>query len=182
MLVDADDLESRLVDVESVECCLVVTVIMELIEARLGGWSDKDDTWLEEVMCVSIANEMVVDADDVESRLVDVDSFEGCLVVTVIMALIEASLGGWSKKDDTWSERVMFVSLATEMVVDADDVESRLVDVESVGDSLVVNVTMELIEAILGGWSKKDDTWSEGVMCVSIANEMVVDADDVESR
>ena len=41
---------------------------------------------------------------------------------------------------------------------------------------------MELIEAILIGWSNKDDTWSEGVMCVSIANEMVVDADDVKSR
>ena len=56
---------------------------MKLVEAIPGGWSNKDVTWSEKGMFVSIANEMVVDADNVENRLVDVESVEGCLVVNL---------------------------------------------------------------------------------------------------
>ena len=40
-------------------------------------------------------DEIVIDADDVESRLLDIESVEGCLIVTVIMELVEVIFEGW---------------------------------------------------------------------------------------
>ena len=42
-LVDADDVESRLVDTKSVDGCLVVPVTIELVEVIFVDWLDKDD-------------------------------------------------------------------------------------------------------------------------------------------
>ena len=217
IVVDAADVESRLVDAKSVDGSLVVPVIIELVEVVFGDWLDKDDVWWKVCLVDSIVvfdeidsvdfvlDDIVVDAADVESRLVDAKSVDGCLVVPVIIELVEVVFGDWLDKSDVWWKVCLVVSIVMfdeidsvdfvldEKVVDADNVESRLVDAKSVDGCLVVPVTMELVEVVFGDWLDKDDVWWKVCLVDSmgmfdkidsvdfVLDEKGVDADDVES-
>ena len=102
IVVDGDDVESRLADAKSFEGCFVATVIVELVGVILGGWGNEDSAWWEGVMSVSVTGEMVVGTDGVESMSVDAESVESCLDVTVIVELVEVSFGGWLNLVDAW--------------------------------------------------------------------------------